>query len=61
MTNKIELDDLIEEFLNYCDLQGSGAISVGLSSIPVMTLTREERRRIVEECINLLIMGKVDK
>lgn len=47
-----ELDALIEEFLDYCDLQESGAMGVGLSfNTSIDHLVREERRKLVEEFV----------
>mgnify|MGYP001051989453 CR=1 FL=1 len=45
-TDDDELDALIEEFLDYCDLQESASLSFNTS---IAHLEREQRRQVLEE------------
>lgn len=48
--NNDELDALIEEFLDYCDLIESGATGVGLKfDTSIAHLEREQRRQVLQE------------
>jgi hypothetical protein len=47
-TDDDELDALIDEFLDYCDLQESASLSFNTS---IAHLERELRRQVVEEFI----------
>ena len=49
---KEELDDLIEEFLDHCELYESGAMGAGLNfDTSIDHLAREQRRKVIEEFI----------